>query len=192
MGEALTFQEDSHEYRLGDVVVPSVTQIIKAVVPTDFSFIKPEVLDRKRQIGVATHKAIDLFIAGKLDEETLHEAVRPYFLSWLRWYELGAEIIQAEQRVYSPLGYAGTLDCLCEIRGEPWLFDWKCTSRPEKAHRPQTAAYALTKPEWKGRRAALYLNKNGGKPLLVEHEDSDFADWLAILRVYNYQRREAA
>lgn len=181
----LTFDAAAHVYALDGIPVPSVTQILKRVIPTDFSAIPAHVLERKRQVGDATHLAIDLYLRGELDESTLHPAVQPYFESWLKWFERGAEIIHSESKVHSPLGYAGTLDCLCEIATEPWVIDWKTTASPARNHSTQTAAYALCLPDFKGKRGALYLDRNGGSPILVQHDDEDYADWLAVLRVYH-------
>ena len=65
MAQVLTFDPEKHEYRINGVLVPSVSQILAPLY--DFSKIPRDVLERKRQIGTAIHKAIELDLLGDLD-----------------------------------------------------------------------------------------------------------------------------
>ena len=97
----LLFDEVSHTYTAGGVVVPSVTQILAPL--NDLSFIGPEVLAYKRALGTAVHKATELYDLGELDESSVADVVRPYLDAWIRLRtELQFEILGMDERVFHP------------------------------------------------------------------------------------------
>ena len=77
--DEVTFDEESHTYRVNGVIYPSVSEILAPFC--DFSRVPRDVLERKRQIGRATHKCIELDEAGELDVDTVDPQVMPYFQS---------------------------------------------------------------------------------------------------------------
>jgi len=107
---ALRFEEAGHRYFAGDVQIPSVTSILQPYV--DFSGIDPKVLERKRQIGKALHKATDLDERGDLVEESVDPAVLPYLHAWRKFkQETGWAVVASEVQLHHPImKYAGTLD----------------------------------------------------------------------------------
>jgi hypothetical protein len=55
-----TFAESTHSYFSTEgILVPSVTQTLAAIGLVDFSRVKPSVLERKRNIGIAVHAATE-------------------------------------------------------------------------------------------------------------------------------------
>ena len=62
----MVFDEVAHAYFLDGKQLPSVTQLLKFVV--SFDFVPPDVLEAKRQLGVAVHKACELLDEDDLDE----------------------------------------------------------------------------------------------------------------------------
>lgn len=122
---ALHFDEATHTYTASGVVVPSVTQILAPL--NDLSFIKPEVLQYKRDLGTAVHKATELYDMGELDESTVSPLVQPYLDGWIRLRaELPFEILGMEERVFHPAHrYAGTYDRLVQLDGKRCIFDLK-------------------------------------------------------------------
>ena len=111
----LEFNEERHEYRLDGKIVPSVTQILRPLM--DFSGIPPDVLEHKRQIGTAVHKAIELDLLGELDETSVAPALAPYFGAWRDFKsEFGVKDgTTTEYRVCSKIhGYAGTVDLITD------------------------------------------------------------------------------
>jgi hypothetical protein len=182
------FNEELHEYRVDGRRVDSVTQILKAVYPNVYGDIPAHVLHRKAQLGTAAHKVIELELQNRLDYATIHPEVRPYFESWLLWWNslVAPEPVDIEQRFYvSPLDYTGTRDFNGLIDGNHWIIDWKCTASEVGTHRLQLAGYSWP-PICNQRRGSLYLQSNGSMAKLVEYTDEqDFHDWLSTVRVFN-------
>lgn len=121
------FDEEKHEYTLDGVVLPSVTQIIAPL--NDFSRIAPGVLERKRQIGKAVHKAVELYTANDLEEDSVDELCKGYFAGFLNWADDNKELLldsTMEKINYHPkLKYAGTPDidhfeCVIDIKTRPY------------------------------------------------------------------------
>lgn len=189
MGEILTFDQPSHTYRYGGRVVPSVTQILKAVFPDVYAGIPSHIIERKAQLGTAVHRAVELELLGQLDYSELHAEVEPYFVSWLTWWndrDHGA--YRPEHKFYSPLGYAGQIDFNGTLDGATWTIDWKITSFEVPTHPIQGAGYALAEPTQ--RVGCVYMQPDGSAAKMVEHNYAEtLPDWMAVLRVYQLQER---
>lgn len=187
----LKFDEATHTYTLDGKVLPSVTTILRPL--QDFSGIPAEVLERKRQIGTAVHKAIELDLEEALDESSLSEAVRPYFAAWLRFKaEFQLIPLWAETQVYAQAGYAGTVDLICGRGTQRWVIDYKTSAQVGPVAALQTAAYAHAAHE-RGlvnhgpKRAALHLREDGTYRL-IEHKDrGDLQTFLALLTIFNWR-----
>lgn len=188
----LEFSEERHEYRLDGKIVPSVTQVLAPLY--SFDRVPPEVLEHKRQIGHAVHKAVELDIQGELDEASLADAVRPYFDAWrlfrsiVRW-----EDFQTELRVaHTSNRYAGTVDLILRVGEQWWLIDVKSCATVSPAVGLQTAAYArayeTTFPECRiGKRFALQLKANS-KPCVTEYRDlNDYTVFQSLLNVHHWR-----
>ena len=191
----LTFDEASHTYRLDGRVVPSVTQVLDPLY--DFSRIAPEVLERKRNLGTAVHKAIELDVADDLDHASLSEAVLPYFQAWQQFNaDFAPRNAQSEVRVYSKHGYAGTCDLVCEQRDEVWVLDFKTSAEVGAATALQTAAYSqAVKETWRPnddlqhlfRRGAVHLKPDGTYKLHTYNDRTDWPTFLACLTLHNWR-----
>ena len=100
------FDSTTHTYTLNGGVIPSTTQIIKAVLfPNQYAFIADDVLEKAANFGTRVHKALDMDFPEALDEQELHcynEAKRIL-------KENNLSVISKENIVYSKLGYAGNL-----------------------------------------------------------------------------------
>lgn len=185
----LTFDATLHQYAWHGRKVYSVTRVLRRLI--DFSGIDPAVLEKARERGKAVHRAIELDIAGDLDDESLHPEVRERFLGWRNFVKLsGFKVISSEQRVYSERhGYAGTIDLCGTIRRETYLPDIKATALVPPTVGLQTAAYAQALRETikcgPVRRGVLHL-KAGGKwqflPLTRALDLTDFLSELDLLR----------
>lgn len=141
------FSPEKHEYKINGVVVPSVTQVLSRM--NDYDLVHNDVLERKRQLGVAVHKACELHYKNDLDEDSLPQEVKPYFEVWLQFIDdTGFVITAMEKQVYSLRhGYAGTLDCIGVLHDVKVLLDIKCTAKIMGSVGPQTAAYRLALEE---------------------------------------------
>jgi hypothetical protein len=109
------FLEEKHLYRdESGLVVPSSTQVLDILGMTDFSRVDPDDLAWKRGFGNAVHRGIELNVFGKLDWDTVDEAIIPavvgvdQFLGELQYQPESAE----ERRVVrlNSMAYGMTLD----------------------------------------------------------------------------------
>lgn len=146
---ALSFDADRHEYRFGDQLVPSVTQILHATgVATDFeelAALGPRIslaIGYKRALGTAVHADCHAFDDHDLDASA-DERVQPYLQAWATFREnLHVEPEARERRVFNPLYfYAGTLDGVFRIGPKRVLIDIKIGDPEDAGAAFQTAAY---------------------------------------------------
>jgi hypothetical protein len=72
------FDSKRHLYRnAAGVIVPSTTQVFSVLGCNDFDGVPPDVLEWKRNYGIAVHKAIELLVEGDLDWDSLDDAIIP-------------------------------------------------------------------------------------------------------------------
>lgn len=160
----LLFDPEEHVYKLDGRHVPSVTQVLSEL--EDYSHIPRHILDRKARLGTAVHKAVEMWLADDLEEDTLHPEVAAYFNQFKAWFGVsGFKPILIEERVYSTrFRYAGTLDLYGEMQGKRWLIDTKTAYEIQPTFGPQTAAYEAGLLECKGlktdNRGILQLSKD--------------------------------
>ncbi|MCP4148068.1 MAG: hypothetical protein GY757_10000 [bacterium] len=105
----LDFDANKHEYAKDGIIIPSVTQVIHGVLPNPFGkWALPYA-----QKGTYIHQCCELHKKGELDIEGLDGKIYPYVLAWDRYLkESGLMYVPAhiERRLYSPVGFAGTVD----------------------------------------------------------------------------------
>lgn len=190
-GAALDFRADVHEYRLGGVLVPSVTQVLRATgVSVDFEGLREtsdrlrDAIDLKRDLGVACHADAHAYDDDDLDWSTVDPRVEPYLRAWAVFRaNTSLAPCARERRLYHPVHrYAGTLDGIFRLpSGRQVLVDMKLGDPESAASHLQTAAYE-----------AAYL---------VEHPDAEIHERWAVqlcperqvpYRVTNYTDRPEA
>lgn len=184
----LAFDADSHTYRYEGRVVPSVTQILRAI--DNFDHVDPQMLERARRFGQHVHSATDLFDRGVLDEENLDVLLLPYLNAYkLFLHETGFVVTHSEQQVYNPRQrYAGTLDTRGLWKRSTWLLDKKSGAVPRSVGL-QTAAYREACDEKPKNRLCLQLMRNRYK-LIKCDEPSDWSFFLSYLNVFRFNTRE--
>lgn len=194
---AVEFDEATHTYRAGGVLVPGVTSILKPLV--DYSHIPERKLLAKSEIGRAAHLATEIDDDGLrdpalgLDEDTVHPKVRPYLDAYRKWrHEMGVRPISSEEIVFHPLlRYAGMFDLIAEIAGQRWLIDKKCTADVNPVWAVQTAAYREAHPERdRLKRAALHLRDDGTYrwiPYDKPENAMDFQVFLGLLNAHHWR-----
>jgi len=182
----LTFDEDTHTYRLDGVPVPSVTQILHRAGLIDDTWFTRYSAER----GSRVHLALRYLDEDRLRDET----VSPYeqgFVDAYKRFLADTDFVPAliEKRVaHEVYRYAGTLDRTGSLGG-PFggamcLIDIK-TGHAQPWAALQTAAYAACLPKGaKYRRFALEL-RGDGTYRLIEHRDwgRDFRVFLAALEI---------
>ena len=108
----LTFEEDSHTYRLDGLIIPSVTTLMKPLSEAYYGGIDAKVLGKAADRGSAVHSAIDLYSKyGVIDIEPELEGYFEAFRAWAKDFEV--KPYATETRTYNrSLLYAGTVDIL--------------------------------------------------------------------------------
>jgi hypothetical protein len=185
------FDAETHTYTRNNRKVPSVTQILTPLYG-DLRYVSEDLLAYKSEIGQAVHKACELEALNLLDEETVVPPISLYLQQYRQFVRDTGFIAQdAELRVYSALGYAGTLDLIGILRGEKVLIDIKTTAQISPAVALQTAAYAAAYNEQKGvtpvnKRYALRLGEDFYRlhPYTVSQYGTDLSTFVAFLRVH--------
>jgi hypothetical protein len=147
MSDALTFDEPTHTYRVGDVVLPSVTQVLDPLQQLDG--IPPDVLARAAKFGTHVHKACHLANQGRLLWDRLDPHLKPYVDGWQKFQaESCAVVVASEVRCWHrAMHYAGTCDAIVRFRkrgktGAAFALDIKTAIAVPRTVGPQTAAYA--------------------------------------------------
>jgi hypothetical protein len=73
-----SFREKDHAYfNEKHTRVPSTTQVFSILGCNDFDGVPPDILEWKRNYGIAVHKAIEFLVAGDLDWDSLDEMIIP-------------------------------------------------------------------------------------------------------------------
>ena len=167
------YNDATHCYRSDDgTIIPSVTGVFDALGLSDFSMIDPSVLEWKRIFGSALHRAIELLVFGRLDWDSLDDALIDAVVgveSWLR--EVKYEPVSSEEKkvfTINGMRIGGTLDhrgsLLYKGVRRPCILDLKSGSKYSPTWLWQIGAYSVGAPKVEGAGyvgAALQVNKDG-------------------------------
>lgn len=142
----LTFEPVEHKYFHNGVELPSVSSILKVLGFTkDYSMVDPWYAAR----GTATHKAIELYLRGELDESSVDPSYRGHFEGFKLWWKdkdpnkiLASELSLCSAR----LKFAGTLDL---VYGET-IYDFKTSKNPDPVSELQGSGYQTLWGEYHG------------------------------------------
>lgn len=182
----LTFNEETHEYRVADRPVPSVTRILKSAGLIDERWANDGAMKR----GSYAHRALEFYDLNDLDESALDPALQPYLDAWkaLR-RDLPFTVLAVEERVMHPhYGYAGTLDRRVKLAlGQEAVIDLK-TGSPAAWHPLQTAGYALTFTDRILRRFGAYLSETGTYSLIEHKNRSDYDVWRSCVTLHHFKK----
>lgn len=188
----VAFDADSHSYWYGLERIPSVSEILRPLTEPWLRAIPEAALNWKRELGIAVHKACELYDRDELDEEQLDPAIVPYLEGYKRFcVDHRPHWVATEELVVDRNGrYAGTLDRAGEVLGEPAVLDIKTSLQLRRETALQVWAYASAyAPESQPALAALQLLKDGTYRL---HEFSDYAryniTWRALLDMHEWSK----
>jgi hypothetical protein len=193
---ALTFRAEDHTYWLGSRRIPGVTTILKPLY--DFSMIPPEVLRAKGDLGTAVHLCCELFDEDNLDESSVLDDWRPYVDAWARFVTQAKFIVtEIEQKVFHPgLFYAGQLDRIGYLDGEPVILDIKTTSTMSAAVGCQLIAYEEARkadPDYSGpekyKRIAVQLKPDGKFAMHEYKEKMDWPTFVSLLTIHQWKQK---
>jgi hypothetical protein len=186
---SIDFDAVTHTYTCCGAVYPSVTQILKAVMPVIYHGATEWHMAR----GTIVHECAAMIARGirfvndpQIDGEVA--ACRA-------WFAMRKPVVHSvERRVWrcAPIQYAGTLDLLCEIRGALWIVDWKGSASPRDQWQLGGYADALADEGIEVRHGMVVVLDDGGKPKEGKAVDLRRArnEWRSILNVYAMRKRE--
>lgn len=185
----LSLEPVEHVYRLGERVLPSVTEILAGSGMVDTQWYTAAGSWR----GSAVHYACWYDDQNDLNESTLDPMLRPYVDAY-RDFKLQTQFVPTaiEHSVYNEaLGYAGTPDRVGKMGAILCLIDLK-SGASSKITRFQTVGYAACLPSpRKYVRMEVRLQSNGKFSLQVyEPKDygRDFSRWAAIVEVFHLKK----
>lgn len=190
LNKSFIFDEATHTYSLGDMRLPSVTQILKPVV--NFDFVPPDVLAYKCHLGIAVHRACELLDQNNLDESSVSPPLIPYIEAWKLFKEQTEfQVLMNEQKMYhSSLLYAGTLDRVGVLNGRKVILDLKTSTALSKWVGLQLAGYSLLYKSMCGEslpRFAIQLKPDGLYHLEEFSDPLDYPVFQSLLNVYNWK-----
>jgi|SRR5271157_3247183 len=176
------FEPEGHIYRdaQGRRIL-SVTQIFQMLGLVNYEDIDADTLERKSQIGIAAHKAVELLLTNRLDWDTVDDAAMAYVVGAELWFrDMRFELLGCEQRgIHTIYGieYGYQYDQIGRIfyqgRWRHVVVDLKTAVEKKAIWALQTAAYALAAPKLpEGEeylRVVPHLQKDGRvKPLYYD------------------------
>lgn len=146
------FDEEKHLYRNAKgAIVPSTTQVFTILGMTGLEDVPTDLLEWKRDYGVAVHKAMEYLVQGDLDWDSLDEQIIPavtgieQFLKKIEYEPASTE----ERRIHSLFGmeYGLTTDGTGTMmyRGERRhvILDLKTAVKESPTWRWQLGAYGM-------------------------------------------------
>ena len=142
------FFEDTHEYLVDGIQVPSVTTLIKKIIPGKYDDVNPAILKKKAEYGTKGHKCIEEIDKYMMDNEEALDYIRELranneinkdleislreYIRLRNKYQM--EAIANEMVVYYKNEFVGTLDKIALINGLKNLIDIKFTAELDKEY----------------------------------------------------------
>ena len=180
---SLSFDADHHVYSIGGRHVPSVTQIIGAVIPRQWN---PDSWYMER--GTMIHKAAVLMLRKELDESTLDPRISGQVSAAARAVrDLSIDpyfCVLEKPRANSTYGFAGTPDLFLP---HGLILDWKSSVEPTAEM--QLGAYSILCEEPKARLLACELHEDGTYQLSEYKAPRARNLFLNIFTVYQWMKK---
>ncbi len=111
MTQAFQFDRELHEFTVGGVVKPSVTQVLAFAGIIDFSFVEEAIRVYAMKRGKSVHWLLQLNDEGLLNYHVVPRALLGYRRAYRTWLKRsGFMITGIEKQFVSPHGYAGIID----------------------------------------------------------------------------------
>jgi len=186
----ITFNAQDHTYWRGPERIPSVSEILRPLTDSYLAGIPEAILNRKRDIGIAVHRACELVDQGyDLDPDTIDPDVNGYLEGYRRFLvDMKPQWTQIETMVFDPVRwYAGRLDRVGIISGVPTVVDLKTSVQLGGAVAIQLTAYAEAGADELHALAALQLLPKGEYKLVPLPRESHV--WDALVTVHQFKER---
>lgn len=199
----LQFIEEGHIYKLGDMVLPSNTQLLKGAGLIDDRFYT----DAGRERGTGVHTACWYLDEGDLDWETVPAEWVPYVEAFGQFKaQTGFKTDFNELAVWSKAGFATRLDMMGILNGRRALIDIKTgqvqkwvglqlagqqiavNERIQAQDEPWTAdlEYVSGHP-YPEARFALRLDKTGKYKLIPFTNPADLDVFLGVVHLHHWK-----
>lgn len=185
------FIEETHEYFLNDIRIPSVSNIISPLV--DYSHIDKDMLANKAALGTEFHRVIGLHFIKELDVESIDDRlILPYraFCEWEEGRDLGISQAVEVKKYHKRLLFAGTPDLVTDTD----LYDFKLRIYNKITDPLQLAGYALlvdrlgaSQPKSRNRWVVSFDLKGNYKVHSVDHIQAD-GMFRKMLEHYNSEQ----
>lgn len=190
-----TFDEFGHLYKIDGVVIPSVSQILQANGLSDFSMVKPDILERAKQFGLGVHKGCELHDLKTLDRDSLCDPLVPYITQWQRFLTtFKVQILDIERRFWSTkYRFGGCLDRVAIINSKLTDVEIKTTTSISPTTAIQTMGYKILYDEGRKfkdkikKRLVVQLKEKSFE--IKEYRDArDEQIFMSCLTVLNYKK----
>jgi len=185
--DKVQFNEKNHIYTRNGIKIPNVTGIISSVIPRDFN-----ATEWQMNRGTAVHRALALFLQGRLDESTVDPRIRGKVEAGKRAVKelsLKPPYVIEKPLFHKIYNYAGKLDLY--LPEQKLLIDWK--SSPDKSSQPQGGAYALLLENagYKVNKFYEIILKDSGKYTVNEYKIAKCKRiFLSCLTIYNFLEKK--
>lgn len=182
----LEFDSEKHQYFWNGKRVPGVNQILQELgLAKDFSRVDTFYRDR----GIATHKALELYIKGTLDQDSLDPVIVPYFKQGKEWFDKNRNTFRSNPEVktevmvyHEEYGFAGTMDLIIDK-----IYDWKATKEVTKDTELKASLYKLLWPSYE----FVALQLDGSEGPCIEHPMEASREMAeAILYLYKWKKEK--
>ena len=161
---------DSRYYKRNGEYYPSVTYVLNSYPKgrhfedwlKKVGYSADWIVKKASKDGTAVHLLIEKYFEGKSLNYLNHEGypimdplVWQMFLKFVDFWETHKPtLIETEVHLFSDkLKIAGTCDCICEIKGELWVIDFKTSNHLQTTYDLQSAAYTQMYKECYGKEA---------------------------------------
>lgn len=185
-----TFTERGHVYRDGDLVVPSVSQVLELAGIDDLRGVPRHNVKRAAARGQAVHLAAQFLDQAKLDQHSVTPEIAGYVMAYEEFKrETGFHPIAIEERgigAIAELRFGYCIDRVGILFDRLAIVDLKTASKAFAWWAIQTAGYAAG-IRHEGPRYSLHLAADGDYNLIRYDESEDFATWLSALRVARWK-----
>jgi len=201
---------DTSLYQVDGCRVPSVTETISLAGLVSFGGAPYDAIEKAGIRGKAIHDWCEAYNRNAQpspnwnspkDLPKLPKKYHPYCQAYVKFVkEMGLEITRIECVVIDDFyKYAGQMDLTGFLRNsqypdDEWVIDIKSSAKLPPTTALQTAAYALPLPgqlnsegEPPYRRAGLHLKPDGRYKLQVYEDVTDYAVWLAAVRLAHWK-----
>lgn len=182
----LTFDAETHTYRVAGRITPSVTQVLEPL--QQLKGVPPALLERAREFGNHVHLATHLSDMGLLDEVALDAELVPYLVGWRKFRrDTGFHVVQSEAPMHSDLyGYAGTPDKIGTLGRDVCVLDIKSGVVPFTVG-PQVAAYQKLIEPMPRKRLCVQLIPNDYRVHELK-DPRDFAVFQSALNIHKFMK----